>query len=105
MSEPANSNFDVDKLRKRLWNAIAYCAVDIANPNAAATVDRIFDDITNVIRQRTGWTLNECELLFADAKNRAECALNQAEEDDALLVKVRDAVDVIVELLTEKEQP
>lgn len=90
-------------LRAQLWDTIADCAVQT---NAdEALVDRIFADITAVIRQRTGWTLEECELLFADAKNRAMRAVDQAEENDALLIKVGDAIDAIVELLAEEDQP
>ncbi|HEY8124555.1 MAG TPA: hypothetical protein VIF88_03935 [Methylocystis sp.] len=95
---------DNSDLRERVWEAIPFHSISFSNPNVAEAVDRIFDDVANVIRQRTGWSLSDIELLLADAKNRANAALDQAEEADDRLVEVDDAVDAVVEMLTEEAE-
>jgi hypothetical protein len=78
--------------------------------DANAIVDDVFADVTAILRQRTGCTLGEAELMLADARSRADQALGNCHGAyDANVVDIDDATDAAVatieSMLNPEEQP
>lgn len=88
---------DRDELRDDLYDAFSMSSV-VQGGKAEDVIDTIFADFATILRRQTGLSLNEIDLVLADARTRAGVALGEA-IDNCVDVKsaVRDALDVIDE--------
>jgi hypothetical protein len=87
---PKNQQIDRDTLRRRLLDAVSPSALGV---DGYAVVDRIFDQIQQILKARFQQTNQQAELLLCDAKREAERRLATATDG---LVELDWAIDDIV---------
>jgi hypothetical protein len=93
------------ELRDALYDTFLMSAA-VQSDHTQDVIDAIFKDFAAILRRHTGMSSADVDLALADARTRAEAASEEA-FDDLIPIKaaVSDAVEAVVELLGEEDQP